>query len=269
MIKLNDKFRGLLKGIMEVRRFGWIIMLLAGAALMISAIAAKEAKLIEQIVTTVTPLQGGEILLTDAEVMKVLELSFTKPLESIFLADVDVRRVESILKDHPLVADADAYIDADLGLHVNITQRNPLLRVIANNGQNYYLDDQGIRMPLSESYTARVLVASGNIVPWSNDYKERESHQLKDLFAIAELLKQDEFLDALVEQVYINNAGEMVLAPKVGDQVIFIGRYDTEKTPERLARLKVFYEKGLPYEGWRKYKSFDLRYADQVVCKKT
>lgn len=269
MIKFNEKFRGLLNGVKEVRRFGWIIMLLVGAALMISAIAAKEGKLIEEIITTVTPLQEGELLLTEAEVLKVLEISFTKPLESIFLADVDVRRVESILEAHPLVADADAYIDADLQLHVNITQRNPLLRVIANNGQDYYLDDKGVRMPLSESYTARVLVASGNIVPWSNDYQERETHQLKDLFAMAELLKKDEFLNALVEQVYINNAGEMVLAPKVGDQVIFLGRYDTEQTPQRLARLKVFYEKGLPYEGWRKYKSFDLRYADQVVCKKT
>lgn len=269
MIKLNEKFRGLVNGIKEVRRFGWVIMLLAGAVLMISAIAAKEGKLIRKIVTTVTPLAEGELLLTNEEVLKLLEISFTKPLDAIFLADVDVSRVESILEDHPLVADADAYVDADLELHVSVTQRNPLLRVIANNGQNYYLDDQGVRMPLSESYTARVLVASGNIVPWSNDYQERENHQLNDLFDLADLLRKDEFLDALVEQVYINNAGEMVLAPKVGDQVIFIGRYDEELTPARLARLKVFYEKGLPYEGWRKYKSFDLRYADQVVCKKT
>ncbi|MEL6274057.1 MAG: cell division protein FtsQ, partial [Bacteroidota bacterium] len=71
-----------------------------------------------------------------------------------------------------------------------------------------------------------------------------------------------------IEQVYVNNKGELVLAPKMGDQVIYLGTYDEVKTPERLARLKVFYAKGLPYEGWRKYKSFDLRYADQVVCQR-
>ncbi|MEM9835102.1 MAG: hypothetical protein AAF828_01290 [Bacteroidota bacterium] len=269
MIKLNEKFGGLVKSIRELRRFGWIIMLLLGAALMISAIQAKEGKLIQNIITQVTPLAGGELLLTDEDVRFELERSFTKPLESIFLADVDVRRVESILEDHPLVADADAYVDADLNLHVKVVQRNPLLRVIANNGQNYLLDDQGVRMPLSESFTPRVLVATGNIVPWSNDYQAQDEHQLKDLYAMAQLLREDDFLHALIEQVYLNNDGEMVLAPKVGDQVIYLGRYHEQKTPERLIRLKVFYEKGLPYEGWRKYRSFDLRYADQVVCKKT
>ncbi len=268
MIRLGEKFRGLARGIQEIRRFGWVIMLLFGAALTISAIRAKEGKLIVGIESAVEPLASGELLLTDTDVLAELERSFTKPLDELFLADVDVRRVEKILEDHPLVANADAYIDADLMLHVSVAQRNPLLRVISNNGQNYYLDDTGVRMPLSEAYTARVLVANGHVVAWTNDYLTRDDHQLNHLFQLANLLKGDEFLAALIEQVYVTNKGELVLAPKVGDQVIYLGSYDQEKTPERLARLKIFYAKGLPYEGWRKYASFDLRFADQVVCKK-
>jgi cell division protein FtsQ len=81
-------------------------------------------------------------------------------------------------------------------------------------------------------------------------------------------LRTDDFLGALVEQVYLNNKGEMVLAPKVGDQIILLGRYDPKRVDRQLRRLKDFYREGLPYRGWRAYRSFDLRYEDQVVAKK-
>ncbi len=268
MIKIGDKFSGLARGILGIRRFGWLLVLLGAAALTISAIAAREAKNIQEIEVTVIPLADGELLLTELQVREELEKSFTKPLASLLLAEVDVRRVESVLERHPLVASADAYVDADMRLHVKVIQRNPLLRVVANNGQNYYLDQEGVRMPLSEVYTARVPVASGNIVVWSNDYLTQDQHPLRDLYELARLLNQDDFYKALIEQIYVNNKGEYILAPKVGDQLIYLGRYEKEKTRERLARLKIFYEKGIPYEGWRKYAAFDLRYADQVVCKK-
>lgn len=268
MIKFGEKFSGLAQAILGIRRFGWLIALLGVALLLISAIAAREGKLLHSVNINVAPLATGDLLLTEAQVSEELEKSFTKPLASLLLADVDVARVEAVLESHPLVADADAYVDADMQLHINVIQRNPILRVIANNGQNYYLDQDGVRMPLSEVFTARVPVASGNIVAWSSDYLTQDEHQLKDLFLLAKLLRADDFYQALIEQIYVNNKGEIILAPKVGDQIIQLGRYDKEKTRERLARLKVFYEKGLPYEGWRKYAAFDLRYADQVVCKK-
>lgn len=268
MIKMSQKFSGLVEGIMKVRKFAWAFMAVFAAVLTVSAINSKEGKLIEGIDVTISPLAEGDLLLTDKEVIHELERSFTKPLDGLFLADIDVARVEAILERHPLVRNADAYVDAEELLHVHIDQRQPLLRIISNIGQNYYLDEQGVRMPLSEQYTARVLVATGEIMAWSNDYQERKKHQLKDLYDLAHLLKSDEFLDALIEQVHLDKNGEIILAPKVGDQVIYLGTYDKEKTPQRLARLKVFYRKGLPYEGWQKYKSFDLRYARQVVCTK-
>jgi cell division protein FtsQ len=85
---------------------------------------------------------------------------------------------------------------------------------------------------------------------------------------LTQYLREDDFLSALVEQIYVNTKGELVLAPKVGDQVIYLGRYHETKTLERLRRLKIFYREGLPYEGWRKYKSFDLRFSDQVIARK-
>lgn len=251
-----------------VRAYGWIAVAIAVGALAISAISSREASHVATVAPVILPLAEGEALVTEKELLDRLAASFTKPMGELSLADIDVERVEAVLEGQAFVADADAFVDDDLQLNIIITQRVPLLRVIAENGQNYYLDENGIRMPLSESYTARVPVATGNIVLWSDDFMKHRDNQLRQLVELAHFLRTDDFLDALVEQVYINTKGELVLAPKVGDQVIYLGRYHEKKTPERLRRLKTFYREGLPYEGWRKYKSFDLRFSDQVIARK-
>ncbi|WP_116105086.1 cell division protein FtsQ/DivIB [Lewinella sp. IMCC34191] len=258
-------FAGIFIGI---RTYGWIFVALAVVALAISAISERESAHISAIRPEVIPLEDGANLVEAEELMELLSASFTKSLDQLKLSDVDVERVEEVLESQAFVGDAEAYVDADLVLNISVRQRVPLLRIIADNGQNYYLDREGIRLPLSQNYTVRVPVVTGNVVPWSEDYREKPDHQLGQLMALGDLLRHDPFLAALIEQIDITDTGELVLAPKVGDQVVYLGRYDEEMTPARLERLKIFYREGLPYEGWRKYRSFDLRYADQVVAKK-
>ena len=251
-----------------VRVYGWVLIALVVAALAISAIGAREGAYVQTVAPVIEPLPEGAALVTEAELLERLAASFTKPLGELTLADIDVKLVEQVLEGQAFVADADAFVDDDLQLNIRVTQRIPLLRVMAENGQDYYLDEDGVRMPLSESYTARVPVASGHVILWSDDFMAKEDNQLRHLVELARFLRTDEFLDALIEQIYVNTKGELVLAPKVGDQVIYLGRYHETKTRERLDRLKIFYREGLPYEGWRKYKSFDLRFSDQVIAKK-
>ncbi len=256
------------RALLAVRSYGWIVVALAIGLLAISAIGSREAAHVQTVAPEILPLENGKTLVTEEELLDRLASSFTKPMAELTLGDIDIERVEAVLEGQAFVADADAYVDDDQQLNITVRQRVPLLRIIAENGQNYYLDEDGVRMPLSETYTARVPVATGNLVLWQDDFMEHPDHQLYQLVALAQFLREDTFLDALVEQVYVNTKGEFILAPKVGDQVIFLGRYDKQRTEERLGRLKTFYREGLPYEGWRKYKSFDLRYADQVVAKK-
>jgi len=251
-----------------VRAYGWIGIAIAVGFLAISAISAREASHVETVDPVILPLADGEALVTEEELLARLAAGFTKPMSELALSDIDVKRVESVLEGQAFVASAEAYIDDDLQLNIIVTQRVPLLRIIAENGQNYYLDEDGVRMPLSDSYTARVPVVSGNVVLWSDDFMDHENNQLRQLVDLAHHFRNDPFLDALVEQIYLNTKGELVLAPKVGDQVIHLGHYHKTKTRERLRRLKNFYREGLPYEGWRKYKSFDLRFSDQVIARK-
>jgi len=55
------------------------------------------------------------------------------------------------------------------------------------------------------------------------------------------------------------------LIPRAGDSVILLGDIDGYR--EKLEKLMKFYKKGLPYEGWNKYKYIDIRFKDQVICR--
>jgi cell division protein FtsQ len=67
----------------------------------------------------------------------------------------------------------------------------------------------------------------------------------------------------MIEQIYVNNKGEFVLAPMLGDHIILFGYY--KDAEEKLRKLKIFYKEVLPYEGWRKYDTIDLRFRGQVI----
>ncbi|MEO0779978.1 MAG: cell division protein FtsQ, partial [Bacteroidota bacterium] len=161
---------------------------------------------------------------------------------------------------------ADAFIDAAGKIHIELTQREPILRVIDKNGLNYYLDPSGRKMPLSPHFTARVLVATGNIPPFVPDFQKRKRHVLKDLFALTNTILDDDFMRVMVEQVYRSETGSYTLIPKLGYQKIVLGPY--EAIDEKLERLRVFYREGIPYEGWQKYSTINLTFDGQVVCKR-
>lgn len=267
--KLSNIVGGLFTGVFVLlRTYGWLLIAVVVGILAISAITEREGTHIVAVRPVVKPLAENANLVEPEELLELLSASFTKPLDQLTLSDIDVERVEEILEAQAFVGEAEAYVDADMVLNITIEQRIPLLRIIAANGQNYYLDLEGVKLPLSANYTVRVPVVTGQVAVWSDDFMGKPDAQLRQLFELGWLLRRDPFLSALIEQIEVTDKGELTLAPKVGDQVIHLGRYHRELTPDRLRRLKIFYGEGLPYEGWRKYRSFDLRYADQVVATK-
>ncbi len=121
-------------------------------------------------------------------------------------------------------------------------------------------------MPPSKNFAARVIVATGNVSPYTPEFREKRKSTLKDLFNITQTLLTDEFLKSFIQQIHVNNAGEFILVPLVGDQKIELG--SARKLEDKLNRLKIFYQQGMPYEGWRKYETINLKYSGQVVCRR-
>jgi len=93
-----------------------------------------------------------------------------------------------------------------------------------------------------------------------------DKHVLKDLYELANYMSKDQFLNPMIEQIYVDKKSEFVLVPKLGREKIELGSMKGYK--EKLKNLEIFYKEGLRTIGWNKYKSISLKIDNQVVCEK-
>lgn len=172
------------------------------------------------------------------------------------LKDIDYGLVETAAASHKLISRAECFASPSGLVIVNVWQHVPIIRVMSEAG-NYYLDENGMKTGLSLHSAADVVVASGAI---------RDSLTIRQLYRMALLLNEDPFWNAQIEQIFIEPLGEWILIPRVGDYEILFGFPD--KMEEKLQKLRVFYQKGLPKVGWERYSSISLKFANQIVCTK-
>ena len=194
------------------------------------------------------------------------------------LGQIDLEEIHNIIAGSPFVKSVNLTIDVNGKVKASVQQRNPIVRIIDKTGHQYYLDSDGKRVPISHEFTAHVLVASGKIEPISakaklpEEYNTDEPYKLlpgdiQKVYLIAQQLRNETFLNALVEQIFINPRGEIELIPKIGEQSILLG--DTVDLKEKLNKLKIFYTMGNRTEEWAAYRLINLKYRDQIICKKT
>ena len=89
---------------------------------------------------------------------------------------------------------------------------------------------------------------------------------IDDVFKVAEFIRTDPLWHAQIEQLYVNKELEIELIPRVGNHRIVVG--DATDLKKKLDKLKIFYKKGLSKTGWNEYSVINLKFANQVVCKK-
>ena len=249
-----------------LERLGWIALILLIGVVTVNMIERKQTSKTLEVLVNIEHLPDGNDLITRGDVFEELNKRFGYSLEDIPQKNVNVERIERVLKENSFVLDAEAYIGANNALQIDIQQRIPVLRIIDKMEQSYYLDKDGNKLETSKHYTARVLTATGNIPPYTPEYLTKQEHPLNQLFLFAKKILADELFHPMIEQIYINNKREYTLVPKLGNQLIVFGNY--EDLDIKLEKLKVFYEQAIANEGWRKYKNIDLSFAGQVVAQK-
>ncbi len=180
--------------------------------------------------------------------------------------DVRLDVMEADLEANPFIEKADVSLDLSGKLIIRVWQRNPVLRVVNQQGQSYYVAKNGFKMPLSSAFSPRVLIANGNITETLADTVCARTRILKDLLAVAAYCAADEFWHSQIEQLYVDNFMDIILIPKVGNHSIVFG--SGEDLERKFGQLKTFYLKGLNNIGWDKYKSINLKYKGQIVAEK-
>lgn len=154
-------------------------------------------------------------------------------------------------------------------LRVDIRQRRPILRIETANG-GFYMDETAYFFPLVRTFTSYVPVVSGNIplilVPGQRGMAKKNAEWAQELKELGLYLAKEELWNSMVEQIYIDEKGIIHLTPRIGEQEIIFGHLDN--IDYKFKKLYLFYQEVIPSEGWEKYKTIDLQFGNQIVCKK-
>lgn len=194
-------------------------------------------------------------LIDEEMVLGVLQEHSIDPV-GLPLEEIDPEKIEATLLMHPLVGKVQCYKTAGDLLRINLSSKVPLVRVINNRGQDFYVDSKG------EILTQRSLAVQ---LPVATGYIDRQ-FAANELLQVVRELDRSEFWKAQVEQINVTKDGQIELVPRVGDHLLILGTADNVE--QKLERLMNFYEKGLDNVGWNKYRSISVAYDGQVVCKK-
>ena len=247
-----------------------LVMVIASAITLILVLFftfRKKRSAIKDVIVDIHHLADGQNdLIKEKDVRLIINRSLDEKIENKRLEDLDVERIEQVLEQDPFIENAESFVDAAGNLNLKIFQRQPILRVIDNNNLNYYLDKNGVKMPLSKYFSARVPIVTGAVPPYVSDFLLRKKYALTQVFNLVQILNADAFFAPMIQQIVVDAAGEFTIIPILGDQKIRIGTLDDIEG--KLDRLKIFYKEAMPYEGWKKYNSISVKYQGQIVCKK-
>ncbi|WP_432713273.1 cell division protein FtsQ/DivIB [Pedobacter sp.] len=184
------------------------------------------------------------------------------------LQQINLNSIEKKMIANPYIAEAKVYADMDGVIHIELEQRQPILRVINAGFQDFYIDKQGLKMPVSGNFTANVLVANGDIRESFNGRLDTlNTKKGRDLYKTALYIKADTLWDAQIEQIFLDERGDMELVPRVGNQRIILGNADSLEV--KMRNLLAFYTKAMPKVGWDTYKTINIKFTNQVVCERT
>ena len=240
--------------------FAWVTVL-SGIIVLMSFIEIKKSEVICKDVKVYIP--GNQYFIDKDEVDNILEVK-SNALIGHKLDDINIHALENKLKANPFIEFAKVYADMDGIIQVEISQRQPIMRVVNKFDQDFYIDQHGLKIPLSQNFTAKVLVATGNIDElFSNRVDSLHTDIAKDLYKTADFIRKDSLWSAQIVQVFVNENHEMELIPRVGNQRILLGNADSLKT--KFANLLVFYKQALPKVGEDVYKIINIKYANQVI----
>lgn len=244
-----------------------LVVLICIGALWLNSIKLQRIQRAETIQIRIMAGEAKEQLLEKKDVIVWLNEFYKKDVRKIPVYALDLKHLEEFILSQALVKKVDLYLDGKNNLHADIYQRNPLLRIMDVSGEQYYLDEEGYKIPVSIKYSSRVPVATGQLTSVSGTkLNAKEKIYYSSLINIAKAIRSDSFTRALVEQIDIDENGEFTMIPKVGNEKIFLG--SGEMIEDKLDRLKLFYRENMGRQGWNVYQQVNLKFKGQVIGKK-
>jgi len=241
----------------------WIGIAIGCVALLISAIHIRNQQLCKGVEIEIDGTSNN-FFISKQDVIDIIEKSINSKIAGQSVSKFNLVSIEKELKKDVWISKVELFFDNNSMLKVEIEEREPIVRIFTKGGQSFYIDNTIKVLPLSDKYAARLPIFT-NFPSEAVALTKADSNLLKDIKSIGLCIQKDSFLMAMIDQININEAHLFELVPKMGDQLILFG--DANDREQKFNKLKLFYKKVTPIEGWSKYSVINLQYKDQVVAK--
>jgi cell division protein FtsQ len=253
-----------------------VVLVLGGLVSLIVAVRKVRIQTTCKDVSINIKYNTADIFITEKQISDIIDAP--GKLEKQPIEKIDIAALKKHIEEQPYASQVDVKTSIDGVLKISILQREPIARVFNQDGESYYIDREGVLLPIINGTASRLVTASGfigqnyttqtrfKLADKKTDSIELASNPLFKIYKMALFIEKKPFLNALVEQIYINNKNEIEIIPKAGDQIIVFG--DIDRMDEKFSYLKSFYSSAMYNGGWDKYATINLKYKNQVVCSK-
>ncbi|MGK7396415.1 MAG: cell division protein FtsQ/DivIB [Candidatus Cyclobacteriaceae bacterium M3_2C_046] len=208
--------------------------------------------------------QYENYFINDKDVMDLLTEGGSLVIKGRELDELNLKQLELKVKEHKFVKDAEVYRDLKGNLIVNIAQNRPLARISQTDGPDAYISQEGDVLPVSDRYTARVVILRGPYVKKLIKDGLNQSNRGLAYLELLSYIEQDKFWKAEIAEIEIDAKGGIIFLPQLGKQKIIFGQ--PQDIEEKFRKLNIFLKQILPHKGWNHYNTVNLKFKDQIIC---
>ena len=135
----------------------------------------------------------------------------------------------------------------------------------------FYADAEGYIFPLQSSYASHVQIIDGAIPLAANSgYKggienSDERAWFKKIMNVVNYMEGSKAWKGKIVQIHVLENGELILVPREGNEKFLFGQPGSVE--EKFSKMERYYTTIIPEKGSKKYKTVDVRFDNQIVCK--
>jgi len=243
-----------------------IIWSISAAGLIVLFVVSWKAKSAKQLTDIQVELVGesAQALFMDEIAIRTI-LNDQGIQVGLAIEKINLTQLEQFIEKTEWIKNAEFFINNQLVLEVKIEQRIPIARVFTASGTSFYIDNEGIRLPLKQLTVLNLPVFTGFPTDQSKLSKP-DSALLKDVLFFAKTIQKDSFFMAQAAQVNIEPNGTFEMVPTLGDHLVLLGTVD--QLEDKLNRLFTFYKNVWVPSGINAYQYIDCRFNHQIVALK-
>lgn len=173
------------------------------------------------------------------------------------LDEIELDKIENMICSRSYVKGCEAWTTDDGILHVSISQRKPAVR-FQKEDSGFYADADGFIFPIMGDPLESVRRIDGQV------NRAFDTEYMNRIFAVCKAVESDKILGRRLSHYTIMPDGDFAITDRDG-LIVLLG--DGTDIAQALSRADRYYSSIKPSKepGW--YKSINVKYKDQIICR--